>query len=216
MLGFKDSLLSTIGALTYTAFVYVTADLPELIDFSFDNILLYVLAAGLVGGFGEALVYKAGFTTGGTSIPAKIIQNKFKIPLGKVIRYISLVVIVGGGLTFGYTAIMYSLIIMYISSELVDRIMLGISDSKTFFIQTTKEEDVKEFILNEIASGVTEFETRGAFTNKKKKMLMCVVSTEKYSFLKSAIEEIDPHAFIVVSDCYEVYGGTKRKKLSFE
>ena len=44
-------------------------------------------------------------------------------------------------------------------------------------------------------------------------MLMCVVPTEKYSLLKSAIKEIDKDAFIVVSDCYEVLGGTGRKKL---
>lgn len=216
ILGVKDSILSIIGALTYTAFVYASVNIADLIHFSFDNILLYVLAAGIVGGFGEALVYKAGFTTGGTSILAKIIQNKLKMPLGKIIRYISIVIVIGGGITFGYTAIMYSLIISAISSYMVDKIMLGISDSKTFFIQTSKEEEVKDFILTVIESGVTEFETKGAFTHKKKKMLMCVVSTEKYSFLKSAIEEIDSNAFIVVCDCYEVYGGTKRKKLSFD
>ena len=47
-------------------------------------------------------------------------------------------------------------------------------------------------------------------------MLMCVVPTEQYTLLKSAIKEIDPDAFIVVSDCYEVLGGTKRTRLSFK
>ena len=85
-----------------------------------------------------------------------------------------------------------------------------------FFIHTDKEEEVKDFILKIIESGVTEFDIHGAFSHKKKKMLMCVVPTERYSLLKSAIQEVDPDAFIVVSDCYEVLGGTERKKLSFE
>lgn len=216
ILGFKESLMSIVGAITYSLFVYATRNIPEVINFSFDNILLYVLAAGVAGGFGESLVYKAGFNTGGTSIPALIIQKYKKIPLGKILRIFSIVVILAGGITFGYTAIMYSLIISTISTYLVDKMLIGISDSKTFFIQTSKEDEVKEFILKVIESGVTEFDTKGAFTNARKKMLMCVVPTEKYSFLKSAIEEIDPQAFIVVSDCYEVLGGTKRKKLSFE
>ena len=215
-LGFKNSLLSIIGATTSTIFVYATENIPQMINFSFDNILLYVLAAGIVGGFGESLVYKAGFNTGGNSIVALIIQHYKKKPLGSTLRNISLVVILFGGFTFGYTSVMYSLIITYISTYMVDRMLIGISDSKTFFIQTSKQEEVTDFIIQIIKSGVTELDIHGAFTHKRKKMLMCVVPTERYTSLKSAIKEIDPDAFIVVSDCYEVLGGTERKKLSFE
>ena len=110
---------------------------------------------------------------------------------------------------------MYSLIIMVISTSIVDKMLIGISDSKTFFIHTTKEDEVKDFILKIIESGVTEFDTKGAYSRKRRKMLMCVVPTEKYTLLKNAIHEIDSDAFIVVSDCYEVLGRTKRKKLYF-
>lgn len=215
-LGFRKSLMSIIGAGVYTAFVYVTEDIPSLINFTFDDVLLYVLAAGVVGGFGEGLVYLAGFNTGGTSIIAEIIVHFTKKPLGQVLRYISYIVVIAGGFTFGYTSIMYSLIISTISTMIVDKILIGISDSKTFFIQTSKEDEVTDFILTIIESGVTEFSSKGAFTHKRKTMLMCVVPTEKYPLLKSAIKEIDPDAFIVVSDCYEVLGGTKRKKLELE
>ena len=184
-----------------------------MINFSFDNILLYVLAAGVVSGFGEALVYKSGFNTGGTSIPAMIIQKYTKLPLGMVLRYISIIIIILGGATFGYTAIMYSLIIMFISTYMVDKMLIGISESKTFFIQTDKEDEVIDFILKIIESGVTELDTKGGYSHRRKKMLMCVVPNDKYGVLKSAIKEIDPSAFIVVSDCYEVLGGTKRKTL---
>lgn len=215
-MGWKESIMSAIGAIAYIAFVFFTKPFPELINFSFDNILLYVLAAGVVSGFGEALVYKSGFNTGGTSILAKIIQKYTKLPLGVVLRYISIVIIILGGATFGYTAIMYSLIIMFISTYLVDKMLIGIGESKTFFIQTDKEDEVTDFILKIIESGVTELDTKGGYSHKKNKMLMCVVPTEKYGVLKSAIQEIDPNAFIVVSDCYEVLGGTKRKKLLFD
>ena len=215
-LGFRKSLLSIIGATTSTLFVYLTADFPEMINFSFDNVLLYVLAAGVVGGFGEALVYKAGFNTGGTSIIALIIQHYRKKPLGTLIRNISFIIIFLGGLAFGYTSVMYSLIITFISTYMVDKMLIGISASKTFFIQTSKQEEVKDFIIKIIESGVTEFDSHGAYSHKKKKILMCVVPTERYTLLKSAITEIDPEAFIVVSDCYEVLGGTESKRLVFK
>ncbi len=215
-LGFKKSLMSIIGATTSTLFVYLTQDFGQLINFSFDNILLYVIAAGVVGGFGEALVYKAGFNTGGTSILALIIQHYKKVNLGTLLRVLSMIIIISGGIAFGYTSVMYSILITFISTYLVDKILLGISDSKMFYIHTDKEDEVKEFIITIIESGVTEFDTHGAYTHKKKKILMCVVPTERYSLLKSAIKEIDPDAFIVVSDCYEVLGGTKRKLLALE
>ena len=215
-LGFKKSLLSIIGATTSTLFIYLTQDFAQWINFSFDNVLLYVIAAGVVGGFGEALVYKAGFNTGGTSILALIIQHYKKMPLGTLLRVLSMIIIISGGIAFGYTSVMYSLLITFISTYLVDKILIGISDSKMFFIHTDREDEVKDFILKIIESGVTEFDTHGAFTHKKKKMLMCVVPTERYSLLRSAIKEIDPDAFIVVSDCYEVLGGTKRKLLALE
>ena len=215
-LGFKKSLMSIIGATTSTAFVYLTQDFPQMINFSFDNILLYVLAAGVVGGFGEALVYKAGFNTGGTSIIALIIQHYRKMNLGNLLRWLSMIIIILGGVAFGYTSVMYSLIITFISTYMVDKILIGISDSKMFYIHTDKEEEVKDFIIKIIESGVTEFDTHGAFSHKKKKILMCVVPTERYSMLKAAIKEVDPDAFIVVSDCYEVLGGTKRKLLDLE
>lgn len=215
-LGYKKSLMSIIGATTSTIFVYLTKGIPEMINFSFDNVLLYVLAAGVVGGFGEGLVYKAGFNTGGTSIIALIIQHYKKKPLGGLLRSISFIIILAGGFTFGYTSVMYSILITFMSTYMVDKILLGISASKQFFIQTSKTDEVKSFIIDVIESGVTELDGHGAFSHKKKRLLMCIVPTERYSLLKSAIKEIDPDAFIVVNDCYEVLGGTKRQLLEFE
>ena len=215
-LGFQKSLLSIVGACTSTIFVYLTAGFPQLINFYFDNVLLYVLAAGVIGGFGEALVYKAGFNTGGTSILALVIQHYKKKPIGALVRNMSLGIIILGGVAFGYTSVMYSIIITFISTYMVDRILIGISRSKMFYIHTDKEEEVIDFIIKRIESGVTEFDSRGSYSHKRKKILMCVVPTERYTLLKSAIKEIDPDAFIVVSDCYEVLGGTERKKLDFK
>lgn len=212
-LGGKKVAGSIAGAALYTIFLFLTEDIASWINFSFDNTLLYALAAGICGGFGEAIVYKLGYSTGGTSILGLIISERTKKPVGKVMRTISFVIIALGGFTFGYTMIMYALIIVTISTFMIDRMMLGISDSKMFVIQTTKEDEVSSFIMGEIHSGVTEYDIKGGFSGKKKKMLMCVVPTEKYSYLKSAIKEIDENAFIIVSDCYEVLGGTKRKKL---
>lgn len=216
VLGFKESIMSIVGASVYTAFVYFTEDIPVMINFSFDNILLYIIAAGFGFGFGESLIYRAGFNSGGTAILALVLHKLTSQPLGIILRYIGYIIVIVGGFTFGYTGIMYSILIITISTTLVDRLLLGISASKTFFIQTTKKSEIEEFITNKINSGITEVSSKGAYSHKKRTMLMCVVPTDKYTILKNEIKIIDPDAFIVVSDCYEVLGGTKRKKLLFE
>lgn len=215
-LGWKKSLMSAFGAITFILFVYLTEGVPNLINFSFDNGLLYVLAAGVAGGFGESLIYKAGYNSGGTSILALILQKYTNKTIGELLRYISIFIVTMGALVFGYTSIMYSIIIISISTYMVDKMLIGKSKSKTFFIQSNKKEEIIDFILKIVASGVTEFESKGAYSHKRKDMIMCVVPNDKYTLLKNAIHQIDPDAFIVVSDCYEVLGGTKRKKLLFD
>lgn len=211
-LGGKTS-YSAVGAGLYTLFVMLTENVSSAINFSFDNELLYVLAAGITNGIGEALVYRLGYSTGGTSIIALILVKKLKVQLGKISRIMSFIVMALGGFIFGYTMIMYALIIVVISTFIIDKITLGISDSKMFYIQTSKIDGVSSFIMEVLGSGITEFNIKGVYSGKSQKMLMCVVPTEKYVNLKSAIKEIDPEAFIVVSDCYEVLGGTKKNIL---
>lgn len=211
----SDKIIGSIfGSLLYSLFLFLTEDIAIWLNFSFDNILLYALAAGIVNGFAEALVYKIGYSTGGTSILGLIIAEKAKKPIGKVMRIISITIILVGGFTFGYTMVMYAIIIASISTFMIDKVTLGISDSKMFMVQTKKTEEVKEFIMQVIQSGVTEYTIKGGYSSFKKDMLMCVVPTEKYTYLKSAIKDIDKDAFIIVTDCYEVLGGTKRKKLT--
>ena len=212
-LGGKKIVGSIFGSLLYSLFLFLTEDVATWLNFSFDSIFLYALAAGLVNGFAEAIVYKIGYSTGGTSILGLIIADKLKKPIGKVMRVISIIIIILGGYIFGYTMVMYAIIIVAISTFMIDKVTLGISDSKMFMVQTSKTDEVRDFIMEVIQSGVTEYIVKGGYSGSKKNMLMCVVPTEKYTYLKSAIKEIDKDAFIVVSDCYEVLGGTKRKRL---
>ena len=126
-------------------------------------------------------------------------------------RVISIIIILLGGYIFGYTMVMYAIIIVAISTFMIDRVTLGISDSKMFMVQTKKPEEVRDFIMQIIQSGVTEYVVKGGYSGSKKDMIMCVVPTEKYTYLKSAIKDIDKDAFIIVSDCYEVLGGTSKR-----
>ncbi len=216
LLGMNKSISNILGALCFSVFVFITEDINNLLKINFDNPLLYVIMGGVIYGIGSGLVFKTGFSSGGGDIIGLIISKYTKKPIGKSMLIVNAIIIIIGGLTFGYTMVMYAIIINYISALLIDRIILGINDSKMFMIDTTKEAEIKKFIMDGMKTGVTILKARGGYLKEKKDLLMCIVPTKDYYALKESILEIDPNAFIVVSDCYEVEGGTKKeRKVSF-
>ena len=216
-LGPKETLKSSLGAILYPVMVSLTAPLSLYLQqrYVLDNFLIEVLVVGLILGFGSGIIYKVGYSTGGNDTIVQIINKYAKIPMGKAVFISNLVIILLGGAFFGINNVVYAIIIVYIEGMVVDKILLGISDSKQFFIHTKELAKVRELIIEKLNTGVTVIETTGGFTHKKNKMLMCVVATKDYYLFKEAVLEIDPEAFFVINDCYEVSGGVKRNPLPF-
>lgn len=215
VLGNKKTLKAICGSFLYPIFVTLTSPLAKTITISFNNELILILITGLMLGIGNGLTYKAGFNTGGSDIIAQIVNEKKKMTMGNALLIFNIFVILSSGFLFGFEEVIYAILIVYINTALVDKILLGISDSKMFFIYTNKIEDVKNFIINEIKTGVTMIDVEGGYTHNKNKMLMCVVRTRDYFLFKEKIIEIDPKVFLIINDCYEVMGGVKRANLPF-
>ena len=217
LLGKEKTIRSLAGSLLYPLFINLTVPLASKLapHFEFDVVIITILLAGVLAGVGYGLVFKAGFTTGGGDILMQIVSKYCKIPEGLASRYLNAIVIIIGGFTFGFTKLIYSIIILYINTELIDRILIGISDSKMFYIYTKENKKVEEFIIKELQAGVTILDSEGGFSKKSRKILMCVVKTSDYYLFKETVLSIDPNAFIVVTDCYEVAGGVKRQRLAF-
>lgn len=212
VLGPKKSMYNIIGAITFTAAIYLTGNVTDIIDINFENSIFEILCAGVTMGFGAGMVYKVNFTSGGTDVLVSIFNEKFKKPVGKTGLYINGIIILFGTYVFGFEMLISAILIKYIESLIIDKMLLGISDSKMFLINTTKEEEVKKYLLKSVESGITLLSGKGGYTNKMHDVIMCIVTTDSYYKVKENIKEIDPYAFIIVSDCYEVLGGTKKKK----
>lgn len=194
------------GSIVYPIFVELTAWLSEYIEISMSDPLLVALFGAVIYGFGAGLIFKSGYTTGGTDILNQIVSKYGKMSLGNAMIFTDGIIILVGVFVFGVTKAMYSILNLYIVSLMTDKIMIGISSTKSFFIITSKEPEIKEFILGELGHGVTVLEGNGAFTGNKQKVLMCVIPTKEYFIVKEGIHKIDSNAFFVVSDAYEVNG----------
>lgn len=215
VLGWKKTSKSVIGSLLFPLFITLTAPLVAKLNIRFESDIIMVLIAGLMLGVGSGLIYKTGFTTGGTDIVGQMFGEKKRMSFGTIMLIINASIVLGGGYFFGYEKVVYTIMILFLNSTLVDRILLGISDSKMFFIYTKKVKKIKKYIIEEISTGVTVLNIEGGYSCEKDKMLMCVVRTRDYFLFKETILEMDPKAFLVINDCYEVMGGVKRANLPF-
>lgn len=206
-LGTDKTRKSILGTILFPLFIKLTENFNVWLEIDNTNILLSVLIGGILYGIGAGLVFKAGFTTGGTDILNQIISKYAKISIGKSMLISDGTIVVSSAIFFGFDIMLYSIVILYIISYISDRIILGISDNKMFYIITDKDEEIKAFILNNLKHGVTVFKAKGGYKKEKGNVLMTVLPTKDYYTLRAGIKKIDKMAFFIVTDSYELYGG---------
>lgn len=207
VLGKEKTKMTIMGSILFPVFVSLTEHLSTYISFKESEMILIAIFGGALQGLGAGLIFRAGYSTGGTDILNMIVSKIFKISLGNSMFFTDGLIILIGAFVFGFNHLMYSLIILYLISTLTDKVVLGISDSKAFYIITNKEKEVKDFLINELKHGVTEFNAVGGYNSENQTVLMSVVPTREYYRLKEGIHKIDRNAFFVVMDSYEVKGG---------
>lgn len=207
VLGKEKTKATILGSILFPVFVSMTEHLSTYISFKESEMILIAVFGGVLQGIGAGLIFRAGYSTGGTDILNMIVSKIFKISLGNSMFFTDGTIIVIGAFVFGFNHLMYSLIILYLISTLTDKVVLGISDSKAFYIITSKEKEVKDFVINELKHGVTEFNAKGGYNSENQTVLMSVVPTREYYKLKEGIHNIDKNAFFVAMDSYEVKGG---------
>lgn len=206
-LGKETTKKTILGALLYPLFVELTSGLINYIDLGNTEFVVLALAGAVLNGLGTGIVFREGFTTGGSDVLKQIMSEYGKMPIGKATLYVEGVIIVCGLFVFGWQSFIYSILVMAVISFMTDKVLIGISHFKTFQIITTKENDVKKFLLNQLHHGVTILDAHGAYNGDRQKILLCTLPTKEYFLAKEGILLIDPNAFFIVTDAYEVRGG---------
>ncbi len=205
-LGKERTFGSAVGSLLLPVFLKIMSFVTDNID-KVDEVFLAVIFGGLLAGVGIGFVYKAGFTMGGTDIINQIIHKYFKISLGKCMLISDGSIVLCSFFSFGLIKFMYAVVVLYIISTMTDKVLLGISNSKAFYIVTSQVNEVKNYVMVKLGHGITIFDAVGGFSKEDQKVLFCVIPTRDYFKLKEGIHDIDKDAFFVVTDAYEVFGG---------
>ena len=206
-LGARFGVKSLVGTLVLPAVVLVTASWEPWTA----NPLLGALFGGITVGLGLGIVFRGGGSTGGTDLAAQIITKYTGLSLGKSVLLLDGLIVLSAAIAFDVESALYALIGLYVTTKTIDIIQLGFSQSKMIYIITNKQEEIRDAIYQEIDRGVTKIPAFGGYTNQERPVLMVVAYQTEFTKLKHIIKTIDPTAFVIVSDAYEVLGeGFKR------
>lgn len=216
LLGPRKTGLSLIGSLIYPFFVSITSDFCSKIavDLQFETFLLTTIVTAVLYGVANGFIYKTGFSTGGIDILFQILNKYLHIPTGSASLVVNITIIGLGGVIFGVEKAIYAVLVIFINSTLIDKIMLGISESKVFYIHTKKTKEVQKAIVS-LGTGYTVLKSDGSYDSEDNNIIMCVISTKDYYLLKNVVQKIDPVAFFIITDCYQAYGGYRKKNHPF-
>lgn len=197
-------ILSLIGTASLSFFIEAFSFLRG--SLSGQDVLLSCIYGGVINGLGIGIVLRNRASQGGIDIIGVIIKKYFSMNIGTTSLIINTFIVIVSSFITNIHLAMYTLISMYVSSTVVDKVQQGFDRRKSVMIITNNEKLVADQIIKKLVRGVTYLEGEGAYTGNKKRVIYCIVSTNQLAKLKQIVREEDPAAFITVSDTAEVMG----------
>ncbi|HFI0632358.1 TPA: YitT family protein [Streptococcus suis] len=206
LLGRKILIYSLIGTFAVTFWLLLFEKLPIHINLA-NDLLIVSMLGGILVGLGLGIIFKAGGTTGGSDIIARIGHKYLPYSIGQIILAIdfmvlTLTVIVSQNLRI----VLYTLLMVTVASKVIDFVTEGGYGSKGVMIVSQKSEQLAQAIDSEIERGVTFIKAQGFYSKADVNMIYSVIYKSQLQEMKELIHRIDPHAFITITDAHEVLG----------
>ncbi len=181
--------------------------IPAYIPVTQDKLLAGIAGAFLCG-IGIGLIFRAGGSTGGTDIVAKLLRRKFPhIKTGAIFLIVdSMIIITSVFATKELENALYAGISLFVTTFIIDKVLYGSDEAKLLIIMSSIPEVIAEKLMTEIDAGVTFANGAGAYTGRETKIIFCVVKKQLFHKAKQLVCREDPSSFIIVSNASEIYG----------
>ena len=194
---------SLLGMLTFTVALpltkpYIAA--PEI------DIFLASIFSGLLVGFGCGMIIKFGGSSGGSDIVSLILKKKKNFSVGTVAFAFNASTLALSLILFPIKIALYTLISIWVTGKTVDFILDGLTKNKAVTIVTGKCDEISFYIMNQLNRGTTIYKATGGFSKQDKYVINCVINNYEFARLRNEITNIDPDAFMYVSDAVAVAG----------
>ena len=176
--------------------------------------LLELIYAVLLTGIGSAIIFKCKASSGGTDIVALLLKKYTDMNVGRALLLTDLIIALttflrfspDGSVQFAATTGLFSLLGLFAKVFVVDDILDSINLCKSFSIITTKADIINDYIIKEMKHSATVLSASGAFSGSERTVIMTVCKRGEAIRLRKKVQEIDPHAFIIVTKTSEIMG----------
>ncbi|EMF0237058.1 YitT family protein [Enterococcus hirae] len=205
ILGKRSLAYTVLGTVSLSAFLWIWQRVPLQINLQHD-LLIVSLLAGLIAGTGSGLVYRMGGTTGGSDIIARILEKNYGISMGRSLLVLDVIVLLASLTYIDLKRMMYTLIVSYVLSRVIDSILDGGYSAKGILVVSNKNEEIAPLLMTGLERGVTFLSGEGGFSGHSKKIIYMVVSSSELNEVKRIVHEIDEKAFLSIINVHEVEG----------
>lgn len=209
---------SIYGAFMLSAMIDFTAPFTEPLvnelvvrfdsSMAIPDLMLNGLIGGMIMGVGLGIVLKEDATTGGTDLAAAILKKIFPgLSIGQLLLVLDAAVILAAALAFRSLKLgLYAAVSMYVCTKSMDAYLEGVNFAKSLMIISDRAEQIAARLMNDLERGVTGLHGIGMYSGSEKTILLCVVKRDEIQDVKEIVSEIDPRAFVLLSDVREVMG----------
>ena len=160
--------------------------------------LLDVICYILIVSMGQAILFSLNASSGGLDIVAKILNKYFHLELGKALSYSGMAVALSSALCYDSKTVVLSVLGTYFGGMVVDNFIFGMHIKRRVCVISQKLDDIVEFVLHDLHSGATLYESIGAYGKDKKMEMVTIVDKGEYRLLMDYIHKVDPKAFVTV------------------
>ena len=213
VLGKKFALTTIVSTFYYPFILSVFQNMPMIGKMTDDKILA-VLFAGLMIGGGIGIVLRAGASTGGMDIPPLVLNKKFGISVSGSMNVMDTGILLLQMVFSDWESVLYGILLVLTYTTVLNKVLQMGQAKMQVKIVSGHYEEINHAIATQLDRGVTLLKSVTGYLKQDGYVVMSVVSHRELVQLNRLIQEIDPHAFIVVNQVNEVRGRgfTMKKK----
>lgn len=205
VLGKKFALTTVISTFYYPFIFGILEQIPGLRGMTNDP-LLAVICGGIMIGFGIGIVIRVGASTGGVDIPPLVLNKKFSIPVSVSLYVIDFTILLLQMIFSNREQVLYGILLVLMYTIVLDKVLLLGKSQLQVKIISKKYEEINDMIINQLDRGSTLIQAETGFYRNENLMVLTVISARELSKLNQFIMDIDPNAFVVISQVNEVRG----------
>lgn len=204
-LGHDCGIKTVIGTVTLSGALMLFEKLFPLNAPLTDQPFLELVYAIFFPAMGSAILFNCSGSTGGTDIVAMILKKHTSLNIGSALVVTDIGITLGAFL-FGAQAGLYSLLGLILKTAVIDTVIENINLCKCFYITTDNPDEISEYITKQLNRSCSVVEVEGAYTHKKRYMLICAMRRYQAAQLRRYLKENFPTTFMMITNSSEVIG----------